>query len=1089
MVVARGKVNVVGDDLDRPGAGADDTRVQAQQRFTPGQFDINVSVRRRESAIRSAAGDDTDAVSLAHGDVVVSSRAGGAAVDHGQFRKLGGKRAGNTGRRDVEVRVGRDQFGRGHVEQTGRVEVQVGPVPAGAGTRLQGGRGGVVVQIDALEVVVEFNRTRDAVTGDHHQFAVVELDRLGGGEADLGLIEHRHRGVKIPEYDAVVAVATVELEVAAWIGQNQVVAFASVNRVQRAGCPDQIVAAATVDDVLAGAHVDDVGAFTADKLVVAVAAQEDQAALVAADKFILANTATDGAARSTAQNHEAVVASAALEIELSGNSLVNIDEVIALAAVGDDLFDRCSVVGNGFAQRVHQDLRAIGVGVDVVGLVDSVVVQLATAIAPGGVAHVQMQRTVGVEVADVGRCAPAPGVAARERNAHDGGARRHVGAGRRDVDLAAETRQREIDGEESHVEFEIKRTPGCCGKARLAAEQHANTGVEVQRAEVNVNLGLAMDLELAVRGDEATNVNGERIEEVQAAVKLELEDGIDHAHAAPEVHIKGQDLQSPLHLQIEQGVGGDGRRLAAAVGQRGIGHRAGVDLQGRIGFDVHHRDADLNLGLHIQGEERRVACIRSEGGRTLDSDFAEVTEVQRHIHRRLHAVAVDQQINRAAQFNRPDRNTGPARNAQHLLGKINLRDLAVGVIEGASHRIAPTHPLRHTGGVDLQQELAFDIEDAATVDDGGGWIVATHFEAAVKTGLIAAGGGIDHHTQRAGDAQRFEHRQVQHGGDAEFERNLGIDLGDDDAEVALQIERTREQVQVALAGQGGIHAGPAGVLARRVGTDGEGAKAGQGLELLRHLIGDGLTESIETQVHLSGQLGDRPEVEVGRHVHAQRHTTAVDHQQAGGVTLHVEAVRTNLHIDIGKRRQALALAEAEVKHTGHGNHAEQVHLGQTINPQQLLGVSQHNRLRWVAGGDRVAGIPDVVFRFCILVDQNTADHQRRIHPATLGKVDGGKAERHTSIVKRDRASCVVAGIAGVDAGTQAGVHVKAQVLRVQNQAFRHADQPDVINICLHRHVQADIHAGQINHQLLGNHHAEVEMANRQTDGIGVGVIG
>ena len=266
----------------------------------------------------------------------------------------------------------------------------------------------------------------------------------------------------------------------------------------------------------------------------------------------------------------------------------------------------------------------------------------------------------------------------------------------------------------------------------------------------------------------------------------------------------------------------------------------------------------------------------------------------------------------------------------------------------------------HAGGVDLQQKAALDAEDAAAVDDGRARVGAADFQAAIEARLVARGGTVDHQTNGARDAQRLEHGQVQHCSDAQLQRHLGIDLGNDDAEVTLEVQRAAEQVQVALARDGGVHARPAGVFARGVGADAETVKTRQFPKLLGHRVGDGFAKGVQAQVQRGIELGHRPQVQIGRHVHAQGHTAAVDHQQAGGVALHVEAFGPDLHVHVGKGGQACAFADAEVQHAGHGDQAEHLHLGAAKDPHQLLVKGQDDGLGRIARLYRITCVPDVV---------------------------------------------------------------------------------------------------------------------------------
>ncbi len=105
-----------------------------------------------------------------------------------------------------------------------------------------------------------------------------------------------------------------------------------------------------------------------------------------------------------------------------------------------------------------------------------------------------------------------------------------------------------------------------------------------------------------------------------------------------------------------------------------------------------------------------------------------------------------------------------------------------------------------------------------------------------------------------------------------------------------------------------------------------------------------MTKSIKTQIEFNIELGDRSQVEVRLDVHAQRNATAVDHQEACGIRLEIEAIRSQLHVDIGKRGQSIAFAETEVQHPGHRDQAKHFDLGLTKHPKQLLVVSQNDGL-------------------------------------------------------------------------------------------------------------------------------------------------
>ena len=966
----------------------------------------------------------------------------------------------------------------GHIQQTRHVQRQIGLTPAGGRirgvkTRLNQGLWGQIVQHHQLERITEVHAALLAAQGIDHQLVVVELQRPNRAE-----VVHHH---------AVIAGAAINLGRPGQGQGDEVVAVTRIDRVKAARQADLVVALATCDGVFTDAHVDDVGTRAANKQIVAIAALKAQAAARAADELVLASATARDAARRPTQNHKAVVTQAAVEVQQGRDGAAHVDRVIALAAVADDLFDAARRVGFRLAERAHRE--GVAALVDVEGLVDAVVIQVATAVAARAVAHVQVERAIAGQVADVGRRAPAPKVAARDAHAHDAHLRGHVGAGRGDVDLGAEAGQGDVDLEQAQVDLKVQRAPGGGGKTGTAAEQHAHAGVEVQRAQVDVDLGLAAHLEIAARVDEAADLHRQGIEEVQAPVKLQLENLVDHAHAARKIHAKGQYFDLADQPEVEQGVARNGLPHAAAVGQGHVGQRAGVDLQDRRRLDVQDGHAHRDIGFDVERKKWRVVGVHAKGGRALDPNFTKSAQVQDHVHGGLHAFAVDQQVDGPAQLDGADIDAGLAGDAQHERVQHHLGGRAFAVVEGAGDRVAPAHFLLHAGGVDLQQKAALDAEDAAAVDDGRARVGPAHFQAAIQARLVTRGGAVDHQADGARDAQRLEHGQVQHRSDAQLQRDLGIDLGNDDAEVALEVQRAAEQVQAAFACDGGIHAGPARVFARGVGADSEGVKTSQIPELLGNRVGDRLAKGVQAQVKLGIELGHRPQIQVGRHVHAQGHTTAVDHQQAGGVALHVEAFGADLHVHIGKGGQACAFADAEVQHAGHGDQAEHLDLRAAKDTHLLLVKGQDDGLGRVARLYRIARVPDVVVLVGIRVDLQTAHHQVGVHPAALGKVEGGRAERDPGLFKGHRARGLVPGVAGVDAGAQARVQVQSQVLGIEHQALGHAHQADVIDLGLHRHVQAHVYACQVNHQLFGNDHAQVQVANGQAHGLGVDGVG
>ena len=542
-----------------------------------------------------------------------------------------------------------------------------------------------------------------------------------------------------------------------------------------------------------------------------------------------------------------------------------------------------------------------------------------------------------------------------------------------------------------------------------------------------------------------------------------------------EVHPKGQNFQLAVECQVKQGIGGNRFCIATTVGQRGVGQCAGVDLHDGCGLDVHDRNTELDIGLDVQGKEWRVVGIQTKGGCAFNADFAKVAHVKHDIHCGLYAAAVNQQINRAAQGHRTNLNAGLARQTQHQRLQRDLSRRAICIVESACDRVASTYLLDDAGGVDLQQKAALDAEDSATINDGGRRVIATHFKTAVNAGLVSAGGGVNHQAQGSRHAQGRQDRQIKHSSNAQFKRDLAANLRNDDAEVTLEVECVH-QVEMTLACDGGIHAGPTRILAGWVGADGELGKTGQGAECLWHHIGDLAAKGVEAQVQVSGEFRDT-QVEIRVHGHAQRHTTAVDDQQAGGIAFEVETVGADFHCDIGKGGKAVFFVQAEIYRAGHGHQAKQINLGLAKQAQELAGVVEHDGLRGVARLDGITMVDNVVAGARVLVGC-----QRAIFPSALGKVDGGETERRfeAGSVRNGTRCAVFDNLAHIQRDAQTSINFDGKSIGPHGGA-RYAIQTHGIYRGTASQVDADVNTGSVNHQLFGDDQAKVKVFNDQPD--------
>ena len=643
-VVARDEVDVIGHDADRAPAGrrGQHAAAQGQQGFALGEFDVDAAGSDVQAAVGPVVGQDVEVIGLSHDDVSLRGRPSRERVDDGEFRHRGVDRALDALRLQAQQRLRRVEGGPGHVQHACGVQREVGGTPARAAAGDDLGVGGVVAHLDAVQRIGEVNGT-----GALDELVVVQPDRLVSRAADGR------------QDQPVSAAAARHLESATTADEQQVVALARVHDRLAGADVDGVIAATAEHGVGARTHVDDLGCGAADKSIVALTALVAYARDRAALEDILAGAATDDAAGRAPENVEVVLAVAAVEVEHGVHALADVDRIAALAAAGHDAVH--AVVRDTLTEGLDRD-AAVGVRQDGVRLIDGVVIEVPSAVAPGDVARVQVQG-VAILARDHGPRAEAPQVAARHGDPHHRDACGHVGADRGEVDRGAEACERDVDLEQAEVNLEVQRAVGAAGKARLAAEQDAHPGLEVQRPETDVEAGRATDQEVAVGLDEALDVDDQGAEEVQRALEVQAEDLVDDLDAAFKRHLEGQHLELALDLEVEQGVGGNRVRLVAAVGQRGVGAAARVDLQRGVGEDAQLRHAELELRLHAQRKEGGGA-VHAKGRRAGDLDLAEVAQVQRQVHRGLHACAVDQQVHRAAQLDRAQLNGRPARDAQ-----------------------------------------------------------------------------------------------------------------------------------------------------------------------------------------------------------------------------------------------------------------------------------------------------------------------------------------------------------------------------------------------------------------------------------------
>ena len=402
--------------------------------------------------------------------------------------------------------------------------------------------------------------------------------------------------------------------------------------------------------------------------------------------------------------------------------------------------------------------------------------------------------------------------------------------------------------------------------------------------------------------------------------------------------------------------------------QGGVVQTAGVDAQRGLGLDLQDRDVHLCAEVQVQRKEGFIGRVYANGGSALDLDLAERRHVQHHLHGQLHALVVDQEVHRAFQAKRADRNLGPTRDTQRLRGQLH-HDGVVVRVEHIALGIAATGQLDGVGGVDLQQETTRDAEGAATVQDDGVAARATDFQAAVQTWAA----GIDDQAQGTGGVQACQGLELEVGSHADFKAEGSVASvvfgeGRDHRKVTAQGQQTHE-VHIALACQRHIRTCPLvfdAFLARWISLNGvllvfalRRTEVVWGVELdhvpenLGHVIHDALAKAVEVELELGVQIGDA-QVQLQAQRHAHGHATRVDDQQARGLAFEAHAVGADLHRHVGKRGQAFFFAEAEVNGAVDFDQIEQVHLQHTKDAQESRVVGQHNRLVRVAGCNGVA---------------------------------------------------------------------------------------------------------------------------------------
>ena len=321
LVVARQEVQIIGNQRNAAGIGDHHTAVQAQQGFARIELHIDLAVDCIQAAVALAIAGNAQAVGLAHHD---AAKHAVAVVDNGQAVDLSIEHAINAlGRHQGQMAVSHLEARVVDIENAGGLQFKVGsrPVLSGrsdhyAAHHIEVAHGDAVqavleddVGVVELKLMVAKQHSAGAGHGVQYQVVVTALAAADG---------YRRTGAADPYL--VVAGTQVEHRAAA------VYAYA-------------VIAVAGGDGVVAAAEFHIAGTVAANILVVAVAAVPGHAADIAAYKAVVAVAAANNAAGRAANNHKAVIASAAVKVQHRIDAAPHIDGVIAAAANRHNAFD------------------------------------------------------------------------------------------------------------------------------------------------------------------------------------------------------------------------------------------------------------------------------------------------------------------------------------------------------------------------------------------------------------------------------------------------------------------------------------------------------------------------------------------------------------------------------------------------------------------------------------------------------------------------------------------------------------------------------------------------------------------------------
>src|SRR5690242_4949305 len=255
------------------------------------------------------------------------------------------------------------------------------------------------------------------VRGSERELAAVADDDVVAG---IAVVRIAQSGIQIPAYlvDAVGAVATADEKVVARAPDNDIGTIGERCIYGQGETVRGELAFVADDQVVPALGIDRVVAFLAENLIVLVAAR---------DLIIAAAAVDDGLARAGLDD---VVAYSSVDLifdVLVGHAR-EIDDVVALAAEGDDL--AAHRVRLGEPERTHFDV------IGIVALRDDKILRLIGVIAfqpeIGELAHIELKRAVGQLICECGHT--------RERQIEV-----HQRDVRRDVEFLVDREQEQID--------------------------------------------------------------------------------------------------------------------------------------------------------------------------------------------------------------------------------------------------------------------------------------------------------------------------------------------------------------------------------------------------------------------------------------------------------------------------------------------------------------------------------------------------------------------------------------------------------------------------------------------------------------------